>query len=75
MITAIDDMIFEGGATNTAAGLILADSVVFQNTRGDRSGVKDVLILISDGRTTRDEDILDTTARNLRNRGISIYGE
>ncbi len=73
--TAIGSMIFDGGQTNTAAGLIAADTVIFQPSGGDRPGIKDVLILISDGRTTRDEAILDTTARNLRNRGVNIYGD
>ena len=63
-------MPYLAGVTNTPAGLKLAGQVL-QN--GQRPDAQDILILLSDGRSNVDEDIVQTVAQELKDLGTTIF--
>lgn len=62
-----------GRETNIAAGLREVRTNVYRSDRGDRDGVQNVVLLLSDGRATRDIELVDDEARLVRNSDITIY--
>ena len=50
----IDSMSFGGGHTNTSGGLRVMREQIFLEARGDRPGVRNVGIVITDGESTKD---------------------
>ena len=49
MINAIRNIQYDGGGTNTAGGLQLMRTEIFSHANGDRVGVQNVAIVITDG--------------------------
>ena len=46
--TAVNGLVYTGGTTNTAEALRMADAM-FSPTRGDRAGVQNIIVLVTDG--------------------------
>jgi len=63
-----------GGNTNTTGGLRLARTEIFNAANGDRSGVPNVLVLITDGNPTREVDQLDGEANTIKGLNVRIVG-
>ena len=74
MILLIIIIIFlPGGRTNTVAGLQAAQTRLFNSTRGDRPGIDDVIILVTDGYSNVDRGLTIPTAKRIKDRQIAIY--
>jgi len=71
---AIRRIRYFGENTNTTGGLRLMRTEIFNRANGDRPGVPDVAILITDGVPTRDADQLLGEVAAIRSRGIRIIG-
>ena len=70
---AIRAITYSGGHTNTAGGIRIMNDVEFRPENGDRPGVQNIAIVITDGVSTRDESQTIPQAIRARNRGIKIY--
>ncbi|XP_046370365.2 uncharacterized protein LOC124144821 [Haliotis rufescens] len=72
VFTAIGQLVYTGGATNTAGALNTATNDVFATSRGGRDSAVKVAFLITDGQS---DDRINTehAAENARNHGIAIY--
>ena len=46
---------------------------VFNSHSGDRNGVENVLILVSDGKPTMEKDFIDSVVNDLRRRRTRVY--
>ena len=66
-------IMFVDGKTNTQDALRLTYQSVFTSTRGDRSGVRNVAIVVSDGNSNVDADRTLTEAEAARQRGIELF--
>jgi len=62
-----------GGETNTVAALKLLHSSVFTAGRGDRQGVPNIGVVVTDGHSTVQADRTRTEAETARQRGIELY--
>ena len=62
-------MPYLAGVTNTPAGLKLAGEVLQD---GQHPDVQDILILLSDGHSNVDEEIVQTIAQELKDLGTTI---
>ena len=69
---AVQDIKYMGRKTNTARALGDMLSVQFNHSSGDRSHVKDVAIIITDGKST-DYENLPTRAKEVHDRHIEVY--
>ncbi len=69
---AIGNLPYIDGNTNTTGGLVVARQGIFKREFGDRSDVKNVLILVTDGVTTRDADKLPGEVQTLKDMGVLI---
>ena len=58
---------YTGGSTNTAAAIETADNIMFTAQNGDRRGVRNVLVLLTDGQST-DPSATVQAAMNARSR-------
>lgn len=58
-----------GGRSNTAAALQMTMDDVFTSSGGDRNGVRNVAIVVTDGGSNIQRDLTVTRANNMRNRG------
>lgn len=56
ILDVIDNIEYKGGETNTAEGLQLVRSNIFQVFNGDRPGAINILIIITDGESNINED-------------------
>lgn len=74
IIAAIDRIPYTGGNTNTTGGLRVVRTEVFRNDRGDRPNIKNIVVLITDGRTTREVESLYDEACRLKGPGALIFG-
>ena len=61
-----------GGRTNTQEALRRAANDQFSSNRGDRNGIDNIAIVVTDGGSNINENDVPNAARNLRNRG-KIY--
>lgn len=61
-----------GGTTNTADGLELARTLVFQEKRGDRVGVANVAVLVTDGQANERENDTLREAELTKQAGLKI---
>ena len=57
VLAAVDGIVYRGGNTNTTGGLREMRRNVFSADGGDRSNVRDICILITDGMPTREVGI------------------
>ena len=62
-----------GGRTNTQRALRLLNDDVFSSSRGDRSGVPNVAIVVSDGESNVRRENTQPEARRARQRAVEIY--
>jgi collagen type VI alpha len=64
---------YTGGRTSIYSALRLAGADMFTVASGDRPGVRNILVLASDGYSTVNGGDPSTEAQELRNQGIEIY--
>ena len=62
-----------GGRTNTQAAINLANRNAFSTSRGDRSGVPNKMIIVTDGRSNVDQSRTIPEADNAKRNNIEIY--
>jgi len=62
-----------GGTTNTQEAIRLASDEVFTQARGDRSGVKNVMVVVTDGLSTVQPANTLPQAATARSKGIEIF--
>jgi collagen type VI alpha len=62
-----------GGRTNTQEAIKMAYSDVFSSSRGDRGGVPNKMIVLTDGGSNINQANTLSEARNAENLGIEIY--
>ena len=74
LITAIRNIQYLGGNTNTTGGLRLMRQALFNRECGDRPNVPNVVILITDGIPTREVDRLPGEVAAIKSLGIRIIG-
>ena len=74
ILAAINRIPYPGGNTNTTGGLRVVRTEVLRNNRGDRPSVKNIIVLITDGRTTREREFLFDEACRLKGPGALIFG-
>ena len=70
----IQTLEYNGGNTNTTGGLRVARSQVFTPSRGDRSGVANIMIVITDGKPTVEVNNLWSEVDSIKGQGTSIVG-
>ena len=68
ILQEIDDMNYPGQSTRTGLGLSMARIELFE--KGSRSGVPNVLMVITDGKSA---DSVEEPAQKLRDSGVTIY--
>ena len=61
------------GETNTQEALKFVRQRVFSSENGDRSGVRDVAIVVSDGDSNIDDRNTIPEAERLKDRGVTVY--
>ena len=71
---AINSIGYLNENTNTTGGLWRMRTEIFNDANGDRSGVQNVAILITDGNPTWDVDKLPDEVRAIRSLGIRVIG-
>jgi len=62
-----------GGATNTQDAIRLTTQEVFTQARGDRSGVKNIMVIVTDGKSTVKPENTLPQATAAKTQGIEIY--
>lgn len=72
VINAIRSVPYIGGTTNTAMGLEYMNDRLFTAANGDRAGVPNVAVLITDGESNEREQDTIPEATRAKNRGIRI---
>ena len=65
--------LLERGRTNTASALLTLSDTVFQGQRGDRHGVDNVAIVITDGNSNVDHEYTIRRADRLKSEGVAVY--
>ena len=63
---AVNSFRHPGGNTNTSGGQYVTFTDLFQETAGDRKNVQNIVILITDGKPTRDVPTTFTNADELQ---------
>jgi collagen type VI alpha len=61
------------GATNTQEAIRLTSQEIFTQARGDRSGVKNVIVIVTDGKSTVQPQNTISQANTAKQQGIEIY--
>jgi collagen type VI alpha len=62
-----------GGTTNTQEAIRLTTQDVFTLARGDRSGVKNIMVIVTDGKSTVQPQNTLPQAATAKTQGIEIY--
>ncbi|CAH1789268.1 unnamed protein product [Owenia fusiformis] len=73
ILDGIEAIKYSGGATHTAAGLQMLRESTFQTNNGNRNGVPDVAIVITDGISTVNEVNTGTQASLLKSIGVEVW--
>ena len=73
VIKAIEQVQYGGGGTNTGDGLRLMRTEIFNHANGDRVGVQNVAILITDGDPDNRRAVFSEVAA-VKRAGIRIVG-
>jgi len=71
---AVHGIPYCSGDTNLTGALRLTRTEIFNAVNGDRSRVRNVLILITDGNPTREINMLDAEVRRIKSLGVRIVG-
>lgn len=69
---AIMDTAYPGRNTNTSGGLYIARTQIFNGQNGDRPNVRNVAIVITDGKSTWDNEKTVPYAEDLRKDGVEV---
>jgi len=72
--SAIRDIRYLSGHTNTTGGLRLMRTACFNRAHGDRDNAPNVAILITDGVPTREVELLHGEVATINRLGIRIIG-
>ena len=62
----LDVFLLQGGNTNTTGGLRETRQSLFSPQGGDRAGIRDIIILITDGKPTREAENLTAEINTLK---------
>lgn len=62
-----------GGTTNTQAAIRLSYQQVFTTNNGDRNGVPNIMIVVSDGQSNVNSQNTIPEANNAKQQGITVY--
>ena len=73
ILAAVDAIDYKGGSTNVADGILTTRTEMFAVANGDRPGVDNIIILMSDGKSTKNTKRTIPEAELARNEGIHIY--
>jgi len=73
MQSAILNMGYVGSYTNTSGGIRTANFEQFTSLRGDRSGVPNIAIILTDGVPNLDVDLTVPDAQALSAAGVDVY--
>ena len=71
-VNAIRNVPYIGGTTNTAGGLEFMNDRIFNGNNGDRPGVPNVAVLVTDGESNERERDTIPEASRAKGRGIRI---
>jgi len=71
---AIRNISYCNESTNTAGALRLTRTEIFVTANGDRSGVPNVIVLLTDGNPTGETDFLSGEVDLIKNLGVRIIG-
>ena len=74
LANAVRNIHYGDGHTNTTGALRLMRTEIFNSANGDRAGVPNVVILITDGVPTKEVDGLDEEVARIKNSGVRIVG-
>ena len=69
-LAAIDQIQWRDQATNTSDGIRIMHSVMFTEANGDRPGMPNIGIVVTDGASSRDSDLTIPEADIARHKGI-----
>ena len=72
MVATISNTAHPGGETDVTSGLQLMRTQLFNDTNGDRSQVRNVAILLTDGIPTRELDQLLAEVQQTKDTSIRI---
>lgn len=68
----IENLPYFDGNTNTSGGIYLMNHVIFQPGNGDRSGVENIAIVITDGASTMDRHLTVPYAKEAKSKGVKM---
>lgn len=74
VVGVISELQYQGGKTNTSGAVRTMRKQVYQETRGDRPGVLDIGIIITDGESNVDEYLTSYEAGRLEHYNIRMFG-
>ena len=79
-LDALHKLLYKGGATNTAEALAMIRTTMLTTAAGDRQGFRDVIVVITDGRsnnhtaTLLDANQLHYLSGDVISIGIGVHG-
>jgi Mg-chelatase subunit ChlD len=73
LFTAIDDIPWRYGSTNTADALQTMHETMFSALHGDRPNIRNIAIVITDGVSNINQPRTQTEAKNGKEKNIHIY--
>ena len=74
LATAIRNIPYKDGNTNTTGGMRLMRQEIFNRANCDRSDVPNVAVLITDGNPTREVEQLKPEVQHNKDLGVRIVG-
>jgi len=74
LVNRINQIGYRGENTNTSGGIYTAMKNQFHAEKGDRSNVANVMVVITDGVSTRDNHLTVPYSREAENMGILVFG-
>ena len=72
--SAISTLPYQGGNTNTTGGLRVARQQLFVSNAGDRSEASNIIVLVTDGKPTREVEGLTREVTQIKDLGTTIIG-
>ena len=70
---AILGSIYPGGLSNTSGGLWVAQAQLFSRRPGDRQAVPNIIVVLTDGRATRDGRLTADIVQQIQNSGVRMF--